>query len=135
MLLQLDLSSLEAGAYLGTVILQAEGGPVLRVPYWFGKADSRAKTIQVLDLTSSGRAGGPLQDLLFFRVLDANGIAITTTPKASVISGGATIREVQSRDFDIAGSFGLEIVLGIGANVIEVDAGNGLAQRFSILGR
>ncbi len=134
-LLQLDLASLDAGAYVGTVILQSEGGPMLRVPYWFGKADSRAKTIQVLDLTSSGRAGGPLQDLLFFRVLDANGIAITTTPKASVISGGATIREVQSRDFDIAGSFGLEIVLGIGANVIEVDAGNGLTQRFSILGR
>lgn len=133
-LLRFDLSALEAGAYVGTVILQSENGPVLRVPYWYGKADSLAKAIQALDITSSARAGGTQKDLLFFRVLDANGIAIAAVPKASVVSGGATIREVQNRDFDIAGSFGLDLVLGLGANVIEVDAGNGLTRRFSIQG-
>ena len=134
LLLQFDLSALEAGAYAGTVILQSEGGPVLRVPYWYGKGDSLAKSIQLLDSKKSAKADSVGKDLLFFRVLDANGIAATALPKASVISGGATIREVQNRDFDIAGAFGLEIVLGLGVNVIEVDAGNGLTRRFSIEG-
>ena len=134
LLLQFDLSALDAGAYAGTVILQSEGGPALRVPYWYGKGDSLAKSIQLLDSKKSAKADSVGKDLLFFRVLDANGIATTALPKARVISGGATIREVQNRDFDVAGAFGLEIVLGLGVNVIEVDAGNGLTRRFSIEG-
>ena len=134
--LQLDLASLDAGAYSGAVLLQSEGGPVMRVPYWFGKANAAAPvSIQDLLTSASARSGTVQQDLLFFRVLDANGLSIETKPAVRVVSGSATLTEVQNRDSDVAGAFGIEILLGLGQNVIEVDAGNGLTKRYSFQGR
>jgi hypothetical protein len=134
--LQLDLASLDAGVYSGSVLLQAEGGPVMRVPYWFGKANAAAPiAIQDLVTSTSARFGTTQQDLLIFRILDANGLSIETKPSVRVVSGSATLREVQNRDADVAGAFGIEISLGIGQNVIEVDAGNGLTKRYSFVGR
>lgn len=133
--LRLERAGLDTGSYSGSVFVQAEGGPAMRVPYWFGKSNpAGAVEIQTLDSTASARSGVSQQDLLFIRVLDANGIAIDQRPTVRVISGTAQIREVQSRDFDLAGAFGIDIVLGFGTNVIEVDAGNGLTQRYSIRG-
>jgi subtilisin family serine protease len=134
--LQLDLASLDAGVYSGSVLLQAEGGPLMRVPYWFGKANPAAPVaIQDLVTSTSARFGTTQQDLLIFRILDANGLSIETKPSVRVVSGSATLREVQNRDADVAGAFGIEISLGIGQNVIEVDAGNGLTKRYSFVGR
>ncbi len=134
--LQLDLASLDAGVYAGSVLLQADGGPVMRVPYWFGKANAGAPVaIQNLVTTTSARFGTTQQDLLIFRILDANGLSIQTKPSVRVVSGFATLREVQDRDADVAGAFGIEISLGLGQNVIEVDAGNGVNRRYSFTGR
>jgi hypothetical protein len=91
--------------------------------------------IQDLVTSTSARFGTTQQDLLIFRILDANGLSIETKPSVRVVSGSATLREVQNRDADVAGAFGIEISLGIGQNVIEVDAGNGLTKRYSFVGR
>ncbi len=136
LILSMELAGLDSGAYTGAVLLQSEGGPVMRVPYWYGKANpAGAVEIQSLEASTSARAGLVLRDLLFFRVLDSNGISIEAKPQAKILTGTGTIQEVQSRDFDVAGSFGIEIVLGLGQNVIEVDAGNGLKKLFTIQGR
>lgn len=133
--LTLDLASAQPGAYSGVILIQAEGGPAMRVPYWFGKAKADATRIQTLDQTTTASSGTVQQDLLFIRLLDENGIALTTKPRVNVISGAVQIREVQDRDFDVAGSFGVDMILGRGANIIEVDAGSGLTQRFGFTGR
>jgi hypothetical protein len=135
--LSLDLPAVNPGTHSGYVVFQAEGTTAMRVPYFFGKSnDAAAAEIQVLlQPTASVRAGTPQQDLLIFRILDSNGIAIEKAPSVRVLSGSAQLREVQNRDFDVAGSFGIDVVLGLGSNVLEVDAGNGIRRQFTILGR
>ncbi|WP_031499492.1 S8 family serine peptidase [Bryobacter aggregatus] len=133
--LSLDLPAVAPGAYSGVVLLQQEGGAVLRVPYWYGKAKEEAAEIQVLYQASSARSGTVQQDLLFFRVMDENGMVLGAKPSVTVVSGAGNVREVQDRDFDVAGAIGVELVLGRGTNVIEVDAGNGVTQRFAFTGR
>ncbi len=135
--LKLDRAALDVGAHTGVVIVQADGGTPMRIPYWYGKSNVSAPAeLQILlSAPSSARSGTSQQDLIFFRVLDADGIAVEKLPQARIVTGTGTIREVQSRDFDLAGSYGLDVVLGFGVNVIEVDAGNNLTYRFTILGR
>lgn len=133
--LQLDLASLDAGVYSGMILLQSEGGTAMRVPYWFGKANPAAPVaIQDLVTSSSARSGTTQKDLLFLRVLDANGLSIESKPVVRVLSGSATLREVQSRDADVTGAFGIDITLGAGLNVIQVDAGNGIVKRYNLIG-
>lgn len=134
LMLSLDLAAAQPGAYSGVILVQAEGGAAMRVPYWFGKAKANAKEIQIVDKTDTARSLTVQQDLVFFRLLDENGVALTTKPRVNVIAGTVEIREVQDRDFDIAGAFGLEMILGRGTNTIEIDAGNGLVQRLSFTG-
>jgi minor extracellular serine protease Vpr len=135
--LALNRASLDPGSYSGVVVVQADGQPTMRIPYYFGKTnEAAAAEIQVLDYpTTTVRSNVVYRDLFFFRVLDANGMALTSKPTVNVISGNARVREVQDRDFDLAGSFGLDIVFGAGVNVIEVDGGNGITQRFTVLAR
>jgi minor extracellular serine protease Vpr len=137
--LTLSRSGLDVGAYSGTVVVESEGAPSMRIPYWFGKADeSLASSIQLLEPSTgavTARSGVAQRDLVFFRVLDANGISVEKAPQIRVVSGTVQVREVQSRDFDIAGSFGLELVLGLGTSVIEIDAGNGIRQLVRMTGR
>ncbi len=136
LILHLDRNSLDAGVHSGFILLAAEGLPSLRVPYWFGKANPAApEQIQSLLHTTSASSGTLHRNLLFFRVLDANGISIRDLPKVSLVSGDGQVLEVQRRDSDLTGAFGLDLLLGPGTNVVEVDAGNGLVRRFSFLGR
>ena len=135
LMLSLDLAGAQPGAYSGVILVQSEGGTAMRVPYWFGKAMANAKEIQIVDTTTSARALTIQQDLVFFRLLDENGVALTTKPRVNVIAGTVQVREVQDRDFDIAGAFGVEMILGRGTNTIEIDAGNGLVQRVSFMGQ
>lgn len=134
--LNFDLGSLEPGVYSGTVIVWGPDGVALRMPYWYGKAAaSSANEIQTLVQRASATSGTVQRDLLIFRVLDVNGISIEEKPVVRMISGGGTVQEVQNRDFDVAGSFGVELVLGLGQNVIEVEAQNGIKQRYLVTGR
>ncbi|MBM3762052.1 MAG: hypothetical protein FJW36_17615 [Acidobacteria bacterium] len=137
--LTLGRVSLGAGAYSGFIVVEADGVPSMRIPYWFGKMDpSAARSIQLLEPSSgsaTASAGTPQRNLIFFRVLDGNGISIENAPQVRVLSGTAQVRGVQSRDFDVAGSFGLEVVLGPGASVIEIDAGNDVRRQIRLTGR
>jgi len=133
--LTLDLDAAQPGTYSGVVLAQAGVGPIERLPYWFGKAKANAKEIQILDQTTTGRPAIVQQDLVFFRLLDENGIALTIKPRVNVVAGSVQVREVQDRDFDVAGSFGLDMILGRGTNIVEIDAGNGLVRRLTFTGR
>lgn len=134
--LRLERDSLDVGAYSGEVIAEAEGLPTLRIPYWYGKANAASVTeLQVLyDGITRARSGVSQTDLIFFRLLDSHGIAIDQAPQVRVVSGSGSVREVQSRDFDIAGAFGLDVVLGPGVNVFRIDAGNNLTYDLYVLG-
>lgn len=132
--LNLETASLPAGTHEGYIVLTPASGPSVRVPYWFGKASPQATEILSLDTTASGRSGQQLRNLVFFRVLDANGISLTDKPQVRVLSGTGSVNEVESRDSEVAGSFGLNLTLGLGTNVFEVDAGNGVTLRLSIRG-
>lgn len=132
--LSLDTAALPAGTHEGYVVLSPASGASIRVPYWFGKASPQAKEILLLNAAASGRSGQEQRNLVYFRVLDSNGIAFTEKPQVRVLSGTGRVSEVESRDSDVAGAFGLNLTLGLGANVFEVDAGNGVTLRLSIRG-
>jgi minor extracellular serine protease Vpr len=134
--LSLDLETLDAGVYAGTLVLRREGLVVSRTPYFFGKANpAGAVAIQPLLSPTRARSGVAQRNLIFFRVVDASGLVIQQTPKARVVIGLGEVLAVEWRDADVVGAYGLDLVLSPGTNVIEVDAGNGVTRRFTILGQ
>jgi minor extracellular serine protease Vpr len=136
--LALDRAAVPAGTHEGFVVLRAAAGPaagtVARVPYWFGKTSGTATAIQLLDATNVARAGVPQRDLLLFRVLDENGLALEEAPVVRVAAGTAQVREVQRRDGEVAGAWGLELTLGAGVNRLEIQAAGGLTRTITITG-
>jgi hypothetical protein len=52
-----------------------------------------------------------------------------------VLAGQGSVREVQRRDAEALGAYGLDLVLGPGVNILEVDAGNGVTRRYTFVGR
>lgn len=132
----LDRNQLEPGIHSGVVIFEADELPTLRYPYFLGKPNAgAAASFQNLFAATGATANTSQRNLVFFRVLDANGLAIDQAPTVRVLSGGARVNEVQRRDAEALGAFGLELVLSPGANLIEVDAGNGVTRRYTLVGR
>ncbi|MDX2269222.1 MAG: S8 family serine peptidase [Bryobacter sp.] len=132
--LELDLAAVPAGTHEGYVLLSTAEGTVARVPYWFGKAETEAAQIQTLVETTFGRSGQALRNLFIFRVLDRNGITLPVTPEVVVAEGNAQIVEVQNRDQDVVGAWGVQVVLAPGNNVLEVRAPGGVTRRVNIRG-
>jgi subtilisin family serine protease len=130
----LNLDALAPGVHEGRILVTADNGETYRVPYFFAKPLEEAARILTFQ-TNTGRAGLVNRDLVFFRALDANGVSLTRRPTARVLSGTGAVQEVQPRDSEFAGGFGLEVVLGLGTNVFEIDAGNGVVRTVSITGR
>lgn len=132
--LNLDLNSLPSGTHEGFLVLRTSSGTTARVPYWFGKPDATAATIQVLDSVGSATSSTVQRDVILFRVLDTNGLSLTERPIVRVVSGTAEVREVTQRPEDALGAWGIEVVLSRGTNVFEIEAAGGLTQRFAIVG-
>lgn len=134
--LALDLPALDVGIHAGVVVLSRQEGKEERFAYFFGKGNpAGAGSIQVLTSAARARSGFPQRNLVFFRVLDTNGLVIPQAPRARVITGSAEVRSVEWRNEDVVGAYGLDLTLGVGTNVIEVDAGNGVVQRFTMIGQ
>jgi subtilisin family serine protease len=132
----LNRASLEPGIHSGVVIFEADDLPSLRYPYFFGKPNSAAPaSIQSLFAATGATANTNQRNLVFFRVLDANGLAIDQAPVVRVLAGQGSVREVQRRDAEALGAYGLDLVLGPGVNILEVDAGNGVTRRYTFVGR
>jgi len=89
----------------------------------------------LLNALATARVGIQSRNLVFFRTLDANGIALREIPQVRVVSGTGVVTEAESRDSEVAGAFGLNLTLGLGPNVFEVDAGNGATLRLTFTGR
>lgn len=134
MYLRLDLAAQSNGTHEGFLVLRTAGGTTARVPYWFGKAATTAATIQVLDAVSSLAANTVQRDVVLFRVLDADGLSLTAKPVVRVVSGAAEVREVTQRPEDALGAWGIEVVLGRGTSVLEIEGAGGVTQRLAILG-
>lgn len=132
--LNLDFNALPSGTHEGFLVLRTSSGSTARVPYWFGKPESTAATIQVLDTLSSATSSTLQRDVILFRVLDTNGLSLTERPTVRVVSGTAEVREVNQRPEDALGAWGIEVVLARGTNVFEIEAPGGLTQRFAIVG-
>lgn len=132
--LNLDLAAAPSGTHEGFLVLRTGTGSTARVPYWFGKADSTATTIQLLDAASSATSNAVQRDVILFRVLDSNGLSLPERPTVRIITGQGQVREVSERNEDALGAWGIEVVLARGTNVFEIEAAGGLTQRFSIVG-
>jgi subtilisin family serine protease len=132
--LMLDLAALPNGTHEGFLVLRSAGGSTARVPYWYGKPETTAASIQVLDAVSSATASTAQRDVILFRVLDTNGLSLLERPQVRVVSGMAEVREISARPEDALGAWGIEVVLARGTNVFEIEAPGGLTQRFSIVG-
>jgi len=136
MRLSLDLAALDAGLHMGVLVFRRDGAALARAPYFFGKPNLGAiAEVQSVFAAPRGRAGLPQRNLIFFRILDSNGLVLEQTPRVRVVTGLAEVRAVEWRDSDVLGAYGIDLSLGPGTNVIEVDAGNGVTRRFTILGQ
>ncbi|MFN7541373.1 MAG: S8 family serine peptidase [Acidobacteriota bacterium] len=134
--LSLDLSTLNTGLHMGALVFRREGTVLARAPYFFGNPNAGdIADVQSVLAAVRGRAGVPQRNLIFFRILDSNGLVVEQTPRVRVVTGLAEVRAVEWRDSEVLGAYGLDLLLGPGTNVIEVNAGNGVTRRFTILGQ
>jgi hypothetical protein len=120
-------TGLGAGAHEGFLrITGTNSGLETRVPYWYGVPSGIPAKITVLDSTSGQRAGTSVFEAILFRVTDAAGITATTTPHASVVSGGGAVTSVVSLNLVYPGVYGVSVRLGTtpGANVFRITAGS-----------
>jgi hypothetical protein len=131
-------SGLTPGSYEGAVTITANStGKQINVPYWYGATSLNPAKVVVLDSISSGRQGSVQIDAVEFRVVDAAGVPITAIlPQVSVVSGGGSVRAINTRDANSPGVFGLDLRLGLlaGPNVFEITAGTASLQ-ISITGQ
>ena len=129
--------NLAPGAYQGMLaIASASTGQTVRVPYWYAVASNEPAAILILDSTTSGRRGANLRNAVYFRVIDAAGLAITATdPEVSVTSGDAVITRLNRFDGEIPGLYTINVQLGLteGANVFRIQAG-GITRDVTITG-
>ncbi|MBV6432590.1 MAG: hypothetical protein IANPNBLG_02732 [Bryobacteraceae bacterium] len=87
--LTLSAGSLAPGEYQGFVRVRGTAtNSEIRIPYWYGVASAVPRFIKVSAVEAP--AGSPRNNLIFFRITDAIGVPIRTTPTVQVLSGGAT---------------------------------------------
>lgn len=129
--------NLAPGAYQGMLaITSASTGQTVRVPYWYAVASNEPAAILILDSTTTGRRGANLRNAVYFRIIDAAGLAITATdPEVSVTSGDAVITRLNRFDGEIPGLYTINVQLGLteGANVFRIQAG-GITRDVTITG-
>jgi subtilisin family serine protease len=122
------------GQYEGWIrIADISTGLETRVPYWYAVSTGTAGFITVLEVTRNSTPGRVVSDAVLFRVTDAFGIPVTSTPPVVSVSGDSEIISVNSRDRRIPGAYGITIRLGTqrGANVIQIESG-GLLREVTI---
>jgi minor extracellular serine protease Vpr len=117
---------LAAGIYDGFIVIQGTQSSVTtRVPYWHGVASGHAAHLTLLDVSNGGRAGSTVQDAMYFRVTDENGLPVTgVRPSVLTVSGGGSVSGL----FEITGApytYDTYVRLGTrpGANVFRIQAG------------
>jgi minor extracellular serine protease Vpr len=129
--------NLDAGAYQGILaIAAASTGQTVRVPYWYAVTSNEPAAILILDSTDSGRRGANVRNAIYFRVIDAAGVAITANdPEVSVTSGDAVITQLNRFDAEIPGLYTINVQLGLtaGSNMFRIQAG-GVIRDVSIIG-
>jgi subtilisin family serine protease len=122
-----SVSGVNPGAYEGAVAIAAGStGAQIKLPYWYAATSDPAR-VTTLDAITSGRRGSNQRDAALFRITDSSGVALAgIQPDVSVVSGGGTVRAINSYDSDIPGLFGIDVQLGpaAGTNVFRIQAGN-----------
>ncbi|MBN8730063.1 MAG: S8 family serine peptidase [Acidobacteria bacterium] len=135
--IRFQADNLAPGAYQGMLAISpASTGQAVGVPYWYAVASNEPAAILILDSTPSGRRGANLRNAVYFRVIDAAGLAITTTdPEVSVTSGDAVITRLNRFDGEIPGLYTINVQLGLteGTNVFRIQAG-GITRDVTITG-
>jgi len=119
---------LAAGAYEGFIhVMGTNSGVDQRVPYWYGVGSTTPARITILSTASSPAPGSISTDAALFRVTDINGITVPgVSPKATVVSGGGSVRSIVNDSSFYPGIFSLNVKLGptAGSNVFRVQVGN-----------
>jgi len=122
-----NASGLTPGQYEGFIrVTDTITGVEMRVPYWYGIRSDSPKYITILDVRN-GTPSQSVRDAVLFRVTDASGIPLTDIePVVTVVSGGAALTSVTSRDRLIPGAFGITLRLGPvrGSNRVRIQAGD-----------
>src|SRR5262249_20612905 len=126
-------SGLASGQYEGFVRIRGTvSGVEERVPYWYGVASDKPKTITPLfvvgfDDSSQPRAGATVNNAIYFRVTDASGIVLPNIqPTVDVVSGGGAVIRTTSLDRQFPGVFSVSVRLGVrrGDNIFSVTVGD-----------
>lgn len=124
-------SGIAAGTYEGYIVLRgASSGNTLRIPYWHA-VKSEPASIYPAWVDDSPRAFSLDTEAIYFRVLDASGVALLDPkPEVTVVSGSATVVDVYSVDKSLPGAYAIDLRFGSLAqsSVIEIRAGNAVRQ-------
>jgi minor extracellular serine protease Vpr len=142
---QFNGSGLAPGAYEGVILAtSATTGSQIRIPYWLDVPTASPTHLFLTGVLTDYIRGVTLLDAFDFRLTDAAGAPITSvTPTVTVVSGGGSVKAVNSLDDpnalvnvytpsnpeylgDIPGMWTVDVVLGsaTGANVFQVTAGS-----------
>jgi len=109
----------------------------IRVPYWRATEGGEAAVIPVLGRTVSGRRGGLVRNVVYFRVVNAAGLPVAgVVPELSVVAGEGSGAGVTSLDRESPGLFSAAVRLGAlaGVNTYRIQAG-GATLEFSVTGQ
>ncbi len=124
-------SAIPAGTYEGFIVLRgASSGNTLRIPYWHA-VRSEPSSIYPAFVDNSPRAFALDKEAIYFRVLDASGVALLDPkPEVSVVSGSATVVDVYSIDKDLPGAYAIDLQFGslAASSVIQIKSGNAVRQ-------
>jgi minor extracellular serine protease Vpr len=125
-----NATGLAGGTYDGFLsITGASSRTIAKVPYWYAANSGIPAHITVLDRIGKGKAGSLERQAILFRMTDESGLILPgVEPKITVISGGGAVRAVSSYDKDAPGVFGIDVELGSGKNIIQIQAGDAIAE-------
>ncbi|MBM3726951.1 MAG: hypothetical protein FJW40_16200 [Acidobacteria bacterium] len=134
--LRWNASALPPGEYHGLILARSSTGEtLLSVPYWLAVPTGIPAITTILQTPTTPRAGGTGE--ILFRVTDSTGTPVfTPEPRVEPVSGGITVRSVESVDRLYPGVFRLRVAFGPdpGANQFRIVAGT-LDQQFQITTR
>jgi hypothetical protein len=96
--LTLAASDLPAGETEGLVVIRgAVSGAEIRVPYWHGVPSNVPFQISVVQSTTTGTVSATVRDAVFFRVLDASGLPVSSLePEIIPETEGAEVVRIRS---------------------------------------
>jgi subtilisin family serine protease len=125
------------GQYDGFIQIQGAAASVpTRVPYWFAVPSGTPAFVTTLTSTASASAGSTVSQAAVFRITDAAGLPVSTTPSVTTVSGGGRVNGVMAVGSGYPDDYVVSVRLGSqpGSNVFQIQAGS-VSKQITITGQ